>query len=50
MIETRKCLRCNHEWALRKPAYGEPLTCPKCGSPAWNKVLIKKTPNIGKDK
>ena len=39
-VEIRKCLRCNHEWALRKK--GEPVLCPKCKSPYWNRLRIIK--------
>ena len=35
MIEIRRCNRCNHEWALRSTS--EPVMCPKCHSPYWNK-------------
>lgn len=41
-VRIRECLRCGHKWALRKPAYGEPATCPNCGSPRWNKPPIYK--------
>ena len=29
------CQRCEHEWLPRKE--GEPVTCPKCKSPYWNR-------------
>jgi len=31
----RKCLRCGHAWLIRKPE--EPISCPSCHSPYWNK-------------
>jgi len=31
----RTCLRCQHVWMLREAV--EPLRCPRCGSPYWNK-------------
>lgn len=42
-VKIRECLQCGHKWALRQPKYGEPGTCPKCGSPFWNKPkMIEK--------
>lgn len=35
LLPKRKCKRCDHEWFLKKPV--EPLVCPKCKSPYWNK-------------
>ena len=29
-----KCLRCNHEWTVRKPE--KPRLCPNCGSAYWD--------------
>lgn len=31
----RTCLRCGHAWTLRSAV--EPLRCPKCGSPYWDR-------------
>ena len=31
-----RCERCRHEW-VPKDAENEPLTCPKCKSPYWNR-------------
>ena len=33
-----KCIRCKHIWVPRKEA--EPIICPKCKSPYWNKKKI----------
>ena len=30
-----RCERCNHEWFPRKSE--EPIICPKCKSPYWNR-------------
>lgn len=37
MLEGYKCERCNHTWIPRETTEGEPLVCPKCKSPYWNK-------------
>lgn len=34
-LSTRTCLRCGRIWTLRQPK--EPIVCPKCKSPYWNK-------------
>lgn len=34
-IPKRKCERCEHSWFLKKQQ--EPIVCPKCKSPYWNK-------------
>ena len=31
-----KCERCGHEW-VPKTSGVEPMTCPKCRSPYWNR-------------
>ena len=41
MVKIRVCKRCGHEWALRKSQDGEPVTCPKCKTPYWNKERVK---------
>ncbi len=35
-----RCERCEHEWFPRNRK--EPLVCPKCKSPYWNKQKKKK--------
>lgn len=35
-----KCERCNHTWTPRDEE--EPVVCPKCKSPYWNKPRIIK--------
>ncbi len=32
-----RCERCNYEWIPRGESDAEPVTCPKCRSPYWNK-------------
>ena len=34
-IKGFKCERCEHEWAPRNKE--NPIICPKCKSPYWNK-------------
>ena len=34
MIYIHKCLRCGHEWPSKQE---QPIRCPKCKSPYWNK-------------
>jgi hypothetical protein len=29
-----KCLRCGHEWTVRRPE--KPRLCPNCNSPYWD--------------
>ena len=36
----RTCLRCGHAWTLRSAV--EPLRCPKCGSPYWDRPKQSK--------
>jgi len=43
-IPKRKCLRCGYNWALRKEQ--EPIICPKCKSPYWNKERKSKLVSI----
>ena len=40
-IDGKKCERCEYEW---KPQTGNenPIRCPKCGSPYWNRPKTKK--------
>ena len=35
-----KCERCEHEWIPRSKE--NPIICPKCKSPYWNKPKKKK--------
>ena len=37
-----KCGRCGHEWIPRTKIDEEPLICPKCKSPYWNKQRKNK--------
>jgi len=37
MLEGYKCERCEHTWLPRETTEGDPLVCPKCKSPYWNK-------------
>lgn len=46
-IDGFKCLRCGHEWAPRDIAV-EPVICPKCKSPYWNKPKQKFKKGEGK--
>ena len=39
-IKGYKCERCNHEWIPRNKAEN-PMICPKCKSPYWNKPRKK---------
>lgn len=34
-LPTCHCLRCEEDWTPRTP---NPVRCPKCGSPYWNKA------------
>jgi DNA-directed RNA polymerase subunit RPC12/RpoP len=36
------CERCGHKWVKRANSEGEPVVCPKCKSPYWNKPRRKK--------
>jgi predicted Zn-ribbon and HTH transcriptional regulator len=38
-LSTRTCKRCGRTWTLRLPK--EPIVCPKCKSPYWNKETKK---------
>jgi Zn finger protein HypA/HybF involved in hydrogenase expression len=38
-LPTRECKRCRHKWILRKPE--EPITCPRCKTPYWNRKRIR---------
>lgn len=36
-LDGYKCYRCQHEWVPRENNKEEPMVCPKCKSPYWNK-------------
>jgi len=36
-IEGYECERCGHEWIPRTKIRFNPIICPKCKSPYWNK-------------
>jgi len=40
MIEGYQCERCEHKWIARSKK--EPVVCPKCHSPYWNKPKKEK--------
>jgi len=42
-MEKRNCLRCGHTWNKRLDS--EPVLCPKCKSPYWDKPRKKDTKN-----
>lgn len=44
-IDGFKCLRCEYEWVPRD-IKTEPVICPKCKSPYWNKQRQKKKVGI----
>jgi DNA-directed RNA polymerase subunit RPC12/RpoP len=37
----QECLRCGHKWFPRIHPSREPVQCPKCKSPYWNKERVK---------
>jgi len=37
MIKGYKCNRCKKEWVSNKNKNKEPIVCPRCKSPYWNK-------------
>ena len=39
-VDGFRCKRCPHEWIPRKKD-GEPIVCPSCKSPYWNKEKSK---------
>lgn len=43
-MEKRKCKKCGHEWFKRQQQ--EPILCPLCKSPNWNKDK-KNNDNVG---
>jgi len=40
MLEGYKCERCGHTWVPRANSQGEPVICPKCKSPYWNRPRL----------
>jgi DNA-directed RNA polymerase subunit RPC12/RpoP len=36
-VEGYQCLRCEHKWVPRVMTDREPIICPKCKSPYWNR-------------
>jgi predicted Zn-ribbon and HTH transcriptional regulator len=36
-VEGYKCERCGHVWVPRLYGKKQPVICPKCKSPYWNK-------------
>lgn len=47
-IDAFQCERCEHIWVPRETTVGEPIICPKCKSPYWNKPRQRKKKGIGK--
>lgn len=43
MLEGYQCERCKHTWIPRETTEGEPLVCPRCKSPYWNKPRQSET-------
>lgn len=46
-IDGFRCLRCGHEW-LPRNITNEPVICPSCKSPYWNKPRQRKKKEVGK--
>ena len=40
ILEGFECERCGHQWISRSTTIGDPVICPKCKSPYWNKPRI----------
>lgn len=40
MLDGYKCERCGHTWVPRSTTEGEPVICPKCKSPYWNRPRV----------
>jgi DNA-directed RNA polymerase subunit RPC12/RpoP len=43
MLEGYRCERCGHQWLPRSTTEGDPVICPKCKSPYWNKPRRSET-------
>lgn len=41
-LDGYRCERCEHTWIPRDTTIGEPVICPKCKSPYWNKPRRNK--------
>jgi len=41
-VQGYRCERCNHEWIPRIKVKEDPVICPKCKSPYWNKPKKRK--------
>ena len=37
MLQGYECERCGHKWVKRSATEGDPVICPKCKSPYWDK-------------
>jgi DNA-directed RNA polymerase subunit RPC12/RpoP len=46
MLEGYKCERCGHTWVKRETTEGDPVICPKCKSPYWNRPKVNSTKKI----
>jgi DNA-directed RNA polymerase subunit RPC12/RpoP len=44
-LEGYKCERCSHIWLPRKYGEQDPVICPKCKSPYWNRPRETKIRN-----
>ncbi len=40
-----RCFRCNHEW-LRRSLTANPIQCPLCHSPYWNRERLESSPRF----
>jgi len=41
-VDGYRCDRCKHQWIPRNKKNIEPIICPKCKSPYWNKPRKNK--------
>jgi len=39
-LEGFKCERCEHVWIPRSTTEGDPIICPRCKSPYWNRPRV----------
>ena len=44
-VDAYRCERCGHEWIPRTKILEEPIICPKCKTPYWNKPRKNKKKN-----
>ena len=42
LLEGFQCERCGYTWIKRRSTEGDPVLCPGCKSPYWNKPRVKK--------